>query len=111
LPSGNLSPFRASPQQLAIFKVCRKILSTIIRVNSGWWFSITGAYPPSSARRAQYKLGESTIPPENGWNIRERWHGCHVQQFQTIVLSHMGMRRAKIVRQSLPVDLLWMLST
>ena len=40
---------------------------------------------------------------------REWWHGHHVQQFETVVLSQAGMRRAEIMRQALPVSLFGML--
>ena len=55
-------------------KSVAKIFSTISRVSSGTRrLSITGEYPPSSAKRAQYRLGESQDSarnrleyPENG---------------------------------------------
>src|ERR1700683_1692610 len=62
LPSRNSVPVsciaRSSAGQSS--KSVAKIFSTIIRVSCGTrWFSMTGEYPPSSARRAQYRFGES----------------------------------------------------
>src|ERR1700730_11770542 len=76
LPSRNSAPVSCIARTRAgqSSKSVAKIFSTMIRVSSGTrWFNMTGEYPPSSARRAQYKLGESQDSarkrleyPENG---------------------------------------------
>src|ERR1700686_2533849 len=54
-------------------KSVAKIFSTIIRVSSGTiWFSMTGEYPASSAKRAQYRLVESQDSPRKRLEYPEK---------------------------------------
>src|SRR3974377_324462 len=68
LPSRKLAPVscidRSSAAQSS--KQVAKILSPIRRFSSGTrWFNMTGESPASSARRAQYRLGESQDSARN----------------------------------------------